>query len=257
MSTLPEHVSVRISYRPVSDTAVVTFDDESVTSFIERRGAGTQRVSLDYDTTVECTTLERDGAISSYLTGALIIGARSRHRIGLSHDSLPSDLRRHLLGLLGSSHLESLRSASDSTIQMGVSAVVPLSSLECHEQMSPCRPLHEVKSVVAALSDLASVLRSLPSTSWATMLGDETCDDLVLLSALVGELSTALDGARGMSTPAVASRIVGLIDQSSALPPSIVRAVRESVLRLCTVDEWSISARDLREATQAMKNLRP
>lgn len=256
MSTLPEHVSMRISYRPVSDTAIVTFDDASVGPFIEGRGAHTQRVPLDDDTTVECTMFERDGAVNRYLTGALIIGARSRHRIGLSHDSLPSDIRRLLLGLIGSAQLENLQSVSDSAIQMGVSAVVPLSSLVCHDREVPHRPLHEVKSVVAALGDLASVLRSLPSTTWGGSLEDEQCDDLVLMSALVGELATALDGAGGLGTPALASRLIGLIDESPILPTSIGQSIRESIMRLCDVDEWSVSARDLREAAQAVKNLR-
>ena len=76
------------------------------------------------------------------------------------------------------------------------------------------------------------------------------------MSALVHELATALDGAEGLGTPALASRLIELIDRSTALPPSVGQAVRVSVMRVCDTDDWSITARDLREAAQALKNPR-
>lgn len=255
--TLPGHVNVSISYRPISDTAVVSFDDLAMASYIERRGAALRQVSIDYDTTVECTDVLVDGESSALLVGAQIIGAGARHRAGLVHDSLPSDIRRHLLGLLVTQHVRADHAGFDPMRQVRVSAVVPVSSLVCPEPTPSVRPLHEVKAVVAALSDLAAVLRSLPVTSWAGTFGDDQLDDLVVMSALVDELSTALDGARGMSTPAIGSRIVDILDLSPVLPSAVRRTMRESVIRVCDVDDWSVSARDIREVAQALKNLRP
>ena len=257
MPTLPDHVSLCISYRPASDVAWMEFEDEAMASFIEHHGGALRQVPIDYDTLVECADVQVGGESRRLVVGVQIIGANSRHRAGLVHDSLPSDVRRHFLGLVSSSHTTSHDSVFDALTQMRVSAVVPVTSLVCSEPRPATRPLHEVKSVVAALGDLAAVLHSLPRTSWADTLSDDHIDDLVVLSALVYELAVSLDLAQGMSTPALGSRIVAILDQSAAVPASVRCAMRESVMRLCDTDDWSISARDLREVAQTLKNLRP
>lgn len=230
---MSSHVRFSLTYRALSDSALVSCRDEGVSDALGTALGDIERARLDHDTTVETATVTSGDAFQKMFLAAQVIGVESRNRLGFVDDVLPPRLHQTLLALVhnGEDDLPFTRRAET---EVPLTELLAFRPREC----AVTRPMHEVKAVQAALDDLIVMAEKfrLLHVDVDASVGDA-------LRALNDEVSDA----HGLAVPQAATHAAAALAGAPAEVKDLAIPVAEAVLDLASTESWQDSARIFRE----------
>ncbi|MEY2610565.1 MAG: hypothetical protein RLZZ128_1214 [Actinomycetota bacterium] len=230
-------VEFSVSYRALSDSAVISCADDAVA---EALGApiDVEQHLIDHDTTVESAEVSGSHGMQRLFLAAQVLGVAARSRHGLFDNVMPARLQHTLMSLVHSPNQQT----DHAFAPRRTTTNVPLSELTAmwsnlHDHR---RPRYEVKAVRAALDDLATAIAPRPATSADAQVRDDVSNSLRALGDDVAE-------GDGLPVPLAAARTAQVLGAvSDSLDPAIAPVV-EAVFDLSSASNWEDTARILRE----------
>ena len=248
MDGMTPAIRFAVSYRSLSDSALVSCADSEVADALGIPVDEVDQQQIDHDTTVESIGVDRGDSLDRYFLAAQVLGVSMRSRHGLVDHVMPPRLHNTLMSLVhdslvqdsGETHVDSL--SARRTI-----AWVPVSELASPWSAPHFvrRPAHEVKAVCASLDDLSIAFSggvSRPSTrdSWPDIAASLRCllDDLA--------------DADGLPVPLAVSRTAQTLATAPESLRDVTVPVGEAVFDLATAESWDSAASILRDARRRL-----
>jgi hypothetical protein len=252
LETMSIFINLTVSYRSLSDTALVICDESQLD---ECFGPGeVVTYQPDFDTRVEYRNIQTDqGATSesAYVVGLQIIGARERRDSGLHEARIPPQLLRLISGTIES--VPKIYHPHETWVQAFEVPVIDL-LFRCPDPLKPVDSLADVKAVSAALDDMGVAHQSL-------MLRTGKSDDepRKLLSrefrTLWSQLADEVDQSQGLRPTTAVVRTLNALTVHTSLPMSIQEATQRSLVHILHGGRWREVADTLREATWALNHI--
>lgn len=236
-------VEFALSYRALSDSALISCADSEVAEVLGVPVDEVDRQQLDHDTTVELLEVERGDALEHYFLAAQVLGVALRSRLGLVDHVLPSRLYTTLMSLVHDSSSES----ADLFSTRRATARVPLDELTRLWSTSTTRrrPGFEVKAMCAALDDLSRALGRGGSRSSAHPTHVEISESL-------RSLTDDLEEANGLPVPLAVARTTRVLSRAPGCLRPVTVPVGEAVIDLASGESWVDSARIVRDARRQL-----
>jgi hypothetical protein len=248
MDRMTPAIRFAVSYRSLSDSALVSCADSEVADALGIPVDEVDQQQMDHDTTVESIGVDRGDSLDRYFLAAQVLGVSMRSRHGLVDHVMPPRLHNTLMSLVH----DSLVQDSGETHEDSFSARRTIAWVPVSELASPWsaphfvrRPAHEVKAVCAALDDLSIAFSggvSRPSTrdSWPDIAASLRCllDDLA--------------DADGLPVPLAVSRTAQTLATAPESLRDVTVPVGEAVFDLATAESWDSAASILRDARRRL-----
>lgn len=254
LETMSIFINVTVSYRSLSDTALVICNESQLE---ECFGPGeVVTYQPDFDTRVEYRNIQTNqGATSesAYVVGLQIIGASERRDSGLHETRVPPQLIRLISGTIES--VPKICSPHETWVE---TFEVPATDLlfRCPDPLKPVDSLADVKAVSAALDDFGVAHQSMMLRSV-----NFSCEPKKLLSSefrtLWSNLAQEVDQAQGLQPTTAVVRTLNALNLHQVLPSSINEATQRSLMHILQGSRWKGIAETLREATSAMNQVEP
>lgn len=251
MNTL---IDVTVSYRPISDTALLICDESQINKVCGP--ADIETTQPDFDSRIELRVIDADAQTyddNRIVVGLQIIGAKSRRDSGLFESQEPGQLFQ-----LMSQTIDSL----DANVQPHETWVqryeLPMTALVIRIPSQKPLPatLADVKAVSAALDDFGVAHQSMMLRSV-----NFSCEPKNLLSSefrtLWSNLAHEVDQAQGLQPTRAVVRTLNALNLYQVLPSSINEATQRSLMHILQGSRWRGIAETLREATSAMNQVEP
>jgi hypothetical protein len=248
MDRMTPAIRFAVSYRSLSDSALVSCADSEVADALGIPVDEVDQQQIDHDTTVESIGVDRGDSLDRYFLAAQVLGVSMRSRHGLVDHVMPPRLHNTLMSLVHDSLVQdSEETHEDSFSARRTIAWVPVSELESPWSAPHFvrRPAHEVKAVCAALDDLSIAFSggvSRPSTrdSWPDIAASLRCllDDLA--------------DADGLPVPLAVSRTAQTLATAPESLRDVTVPVGEAVFDLATAESWDSAASILRDARRRL-----
>lgn len=216
-------------YRPLADSVLISCEKERISTMLGAPVESSEMLDVDADTTAFRAVVSIDGTSHCFFSAAHVLGADSRGRFGLLDDLLPPTVRRRLSELI--------RERDDgATFSRRCDVLVPMNELLAFRPPvhATVRPLHEVKSVHAALTDLFTTFLRGPKPL-APRLGDA-----------LRELSVAVDDAAGLPVPRTVALVLDSLTSEPVEPDDATPRLTDAVVDLATDRDWTAAAQNLR-----------
>jgi len=249
MNTL---IDVTVSYRPVSDTALLICDESQINEVCGQ--AEIETWQPDFDSRIELRVIDADKQThddNRIVVGLQIIGAKSRRDSGMSELLIPEQLFRLISNTID---------AVSDHWQIHETWVnryeVPVADLVMHPPLlEPVAvALADVKAVSAALDDFGVAHQSLMMRS-----AKFSCEPKKLASSefrtLWSNLAQEVDQGQGLGPTTAVVRALSALTQHQVLPSSINEATQRSLMHLLQGNRWNGIAETLREATNAINKV--
>ncbi|MEY3619049.1 MAG: hypothetical protein RL726_1747 [Actinomycetota bacterium] len=248
MDRMNPAIRFAVSYRSLSDSALVSCADSEVADALGIPVDEVDQQQLDHDTTVESIGVDRGDSLDRYFLAAQVMGVSMRSRHGLVDHVMPPRLHNTLMSLVHDSLVhDSAETPEDMFSARRTTAWVPVSEL-----MSPWstphlvrRPAHEVKAVCAALDDLAIAFSSGASRR-------SSLDSWPDLGASLRCLLDDLADADGLPVPLAVSRTAQTLVTAPEPLRDVTVPVGEAVFDLATTESWDSAASILRDARRRL-----
>lgn len=245
-------VSVTISYRALSDTALVLCHESQLDE-----GFGPGEVATmqpDFDTHIEYRNIHIDEnplSPSLCVVGLQMIGARERRDAGFHEAKIPPRLIRLVSETIDSVPKDlGIHETWIQTFEVPVDDLF----LQGTTQTEVVASRAEVKAVSAALDDLGVAHQSMMlrtaklANEPITMLSRE-------VRTLWSQLSDEVDQAQGLGPVTAVVRTLNALAVQKTLPISINQATQRSLVHILQGERWREVAETLREATWAINHI--
>ena len=245
-------MTVTVSYRALSDTALVMCDESQLDDDF---GSGeVVTIQPDFDTHIEYRNIqtdERTPSQSSCVVGLQIIGARERRDSGFHEAQIPPRLIR-----LVSETIESVPKDMGLHETWVQTYEVPVDDLflQVSTRTESVVSLAEVKAVSAALNDLGVAHQSMMLRT-ATLKNEPIRALSRQVRTLWSQLSDEVDQAKGLGPVTAVVRTLNALTVQKTLPSSINQATQRSLVHILHGERWREVADTLREATWAINHI--
>ena len=251
MNTL---IDVTVSYRPISDTALLICDESQINKVCGT--ADIETTQPDFDSRIEIRVIDADEQTRDdyrIVVGLQIIGAKSRRDSGLFESQEPGQLFRLMSQTIDS--VDAYVQPHETWVQRYELPITDL-VIRIPLQKSLSASLADVKAVSAALDDFGVAHQSMMLRSV-----NFSCDPKNLLSSefrtLWSNLAREVDEARGLGPSTAVARTLNALTLHQVLPLSINEATQRSLMHILQGSRWKGIAETLREATSAMDQIEP
>jgi len=251
MNTL---IDVTVSYRPVSDTALLICDESQINKVCGP--AEVETTQPDFDSRIEFRVINTDEQTrvdNRIVVGLQIIGAKSRRDSGLFESQEPGQLFQLISRTIDS--LDECVQPHETWVQQYEVPVTDL-VIRIPSQKSLSTSLADVKAVSAALDDFGVAHQSMMLRSV-----NFSCEPKKLLSSefrtLWSNLAQEVDQAQGLQPTTAVVRTLHALNLHQVLPSSINDATQRSLIHILQGGRWKGIAETLREATSAMNQVEP
>ena len=249
MNTL---IDVTVSYRPVSDTALLICDESQINKLCGP--AEVETFHPDFDSRIELRVIDADEQIrddNRIVVGLQIIGAQARQDSGLFESQAPGPLSQLISQTIES--IDDFVRPHETWVQQYEVQVTDL-VIRIPSQKSLSTSLADVKAVSAALDDFGVAHQSMMLRSV-----NFSCEPKKLLSSefrtLWSNLAQEVDQAQGLQPTTAVVRTLHALNLHQVLPSSINDATQRSLIHILQGGRWKGIAETLREATSAMNQV--
>lgn len=240
-------VEFSVSYRALSDSALITCADSEVAEALGVPVDDVDQQQLDHDTTVESLGVDRGDSFEHYFLAAQVLGVAVRSRLGLVDRVLPTRLHSTLMALVH----DPSSGPTDRFTARRVTTRVPLEELTTLWSTPSVgrRPGFEVKAVCAALDDLSRAFARGPSRAGTRHFPTE-------VSASLRVLAVDLEEADGLPVPMAVARTSRVLSAAPNEIREVTVPVGEAVFDLATSESWIGAAGIMRDARQRLARRR-
>ena len=251
MNTL---IDVTVSYRPVSDTALLICDESQINEVCGQ--AEIETWQPDFDSRFELRVIDADEQLhddNRIVVGLQIIGAQARRDSGLFESQKPEPLFQLISQTIDSE--EAYVQPHETWVQR---YELPINDLfiQIPSRKTILTSLADVKAVSAALDDFGVAHQSMMLRSV-----NFSCEPKKLLSSefrtLWSNLAQEVDQAQGLQPTTAVVRTLNALNLHQVLPSSINEATQRSLMHILQESRWKRIAETLREATSAMNQVEP
>ena len=251
MNTL---IDVTVSYRPVSDTALLICDESQINEVCGQ--AEIETWQPDFDSRFELRVIDADEQThdnNRIVVGLQIIGAQARRDSGLFETQKPEPLFQLISQTINS--VEAYVQPHETWVQR---YELPINDLfiQIPSRKTILTSLADVKAVSAALDDFGVAHQSMMLRSV-----NFSCEPKKLLSSefrtLWSNLAQEVDQAQGLQPTTAVVRTLNALNLHQVLPSSINEATQRSLMHILQESRWKRIAETLREATSAMNQVEP
>lgn len=251
MNTL---IDVTVSYRPISDTALLICDESQINEVCGQ--AEIETWQPDFDSRFELRVIDADEQLhddNRIVVGLQIIGAQARRDSGLFELQKPEPLFQLISQTIDS--VEAYVQPHETWVQR---YELPINDLviQIPSRKTILTSLADVKAVSAALDDFGVAHQSLMLRSV-----NFSCEPKKLLSnefrTLWSNLAQEVDQAQGLQPTTAVVRTLNALNLHQVLPSSINEATQRSLMHILQESRWKRIAETLREATSAMNQVEP
>jgi hypothetical protein len=252
---MKDFVDVKVSYRKLSDTALIVCDEAQLEDICVAHAIGeleeeVETYQLDFDTHVEIRPLITQCSTQHVVVAIQIVGADSRQATDCGEIAIPHPFRGILGKAIANAHQESDERDSvvatyEELFQMPFDNVVLDQPLVAPQLVH----LSNVKAVSAAVDEFGAAHHRLMKRS--TMLSERQPvphDVRLLWSGLAQEI----DHAQGLGPVSSIVRAIKSLECQVALPADICLATHRTLENLLQTRRWQVAAASLREATKAL-----
>lgn len=249
MNTL---IDITVSYRPVSDTALLICDESQINKVCGK--AEVETTQPDFDSRIEFRAINTDEQTredNRIVVGLQIIGAKSRRDSGFFDSQEPGQLFQLISQTIDTVDDDAL--PHKTWVQRHE---IPMSDLVIQIPLhkSVTASLAEVKAVSAALDDFGVAHQSMMLRSV-----NFSCEPKKLLSSefrmLWSNLAQEVDQAQGLGPTTAVVRTLNALTLHQVLPLSINEATQRSLKHILQGNRWKGIAETLREATSAINQV--
>lgn len=247
-------IDVTVSYRPISDTALLICDESQINKVCGPADVETSQP--DFDSRIELRVIdaaEQTRDDNRIVVGLQIIGAKSRRDSGLFESQEPAQLFQLISQTINS--VDAYVQSHETWVQRYEVPVTDL-VIRIPSQKSLSASLADVKAVSAALDDFGVAHQSMMLRSV-----NFSCEPRKLLSSefrtLWSNLAQEVDQARGLQPTTAVVRTLNALNLHQVLPSSINEATQRSLMHILQGSRWKGIAETLREATSAMNQVEP
>jgi len=251
MNTL---IDVSVSYRPISDTALLICDESQINKVCGP--ADIETTQPDFDSRIELRVIdaaEQTRDDNRIVVGLQIIGAKSRRDAGFFESQEPGQLFQLMSQTIDS--VEAHVQPHETWVQRYELPITDL-VIRIPAQKSLSASLADVKAVSAALDDFGVAHQSMMLRSV-----NFSCEPKKLLSSefrtLWSNLAQEVDQGQGLGPTTAVVRTLNALTQRQVLPSSINEATQRSLMHLLQGNRWNGIAETLREATSAINKVEP
>ena len=247
-------IDVTVSYRPISDTALLICDESQINKACGP--ADIETTQPDFDSRIELRVIdavEQTRDDNRIVVGLQIIGAKSRRDSGLFESQEPGQLFQLMSQTIDS--VEAHVQPHETWVQRYELPITDL-VIRIPSQKSLPASLADVKAVSAALDDFGVAHQSMMLRSV-----NFSCEPMKLLSSefrtLWSNLAQEVDQAQGLQPTTAVVRTLNALNLHQVLPSSINEATQRSLMHILQGSRWKGIAETLREATSAMNQVEP
>lgn len=251
MNTL---IDVTVSYRPVSDTALLICDESQINKL--RGPAEVETFHPDFDSRIELRVIDADEQIlddNRIVVGLQIIGAQARRDSGLFESQAPGPLFQLISQTIDSvDDFVRPHETWEQQYKLPVNDLI----IQIPPRKTLLTSLADVKAVSAALDEFGVAHQSMMLRSVSF-----PCEPKRLLSnefrTLWSNLALEVDQGQGLGPTTAVVRTLNALTQHQVLPSSVNEATQRSLMHLLQGNRWKGIAETLREATSAMRQVEP
>lgn len=247
-------IDVTVSYRPISDTALLICDESQINKVCGQ--AEIETWQPDFDSRFELRVIDADEQLhddNRIVVGLQIIGAQARRDSGLFESQKPEPLFQLISQTIDS--VKAYVQPHETWVQQYELPINDL-AIQIPSRKTILTSLADVKAVSAALDDFGVAHQSMMLRSV-----NFSCEPRNLLSSefrtLWSNLAQEVDQAQGLQPTTAVVRTLNALNLHQVLPSSINEATQRSLMHILQESRWKRIAETLREATSAMNQVEP
>jgi hypothetical protein len=258
INAMKDFVDVKVSYRKLSDTALIVCDEAQLEDICATQAIGeleeeVETYQLDFDTHVEIRPLITQCRTQHVVVAIQIVGADSRQATDYGEIAIPHRFRGILEKVIANAHQE-----YDDCVSVTATHEeffhVPFLDVVLDEPLVAPQLVHlsHVKAVSAAVDDFGAAHHRLMLRSIVLPERRPTHDDVRLLWS---GLAQEIDHAQGLGPVSSISRAIKSLRCQATIPADIRLATYRTLEDLLQTRHWQVAAATLREATKALDDV--
>ena len=255
---MKDFVDVKVSYRKLSDTALIVCDEAQLEDICAANAIGefeeeVETYQLDFDTHVEIRPLTTQCSTQHVVVALQIVGADSRQATDCGEIAIPRSFRGILEKVIANAHQEhDERDSIAATYEECFK--VPFHDVVLDEPLVAPRLVHlsHVKAVSAAVDEFGAAHHRLMVRSSSMFELPPARDDVRLLWS---GLAQEIDHAQGLGPVSSIVRAIKSLRCQATIPTGIRVATYRTLEDLLQTQRWQATAATLREATKALDDI--
>jgi uncharacterized protein (UPF0147 family) len=255
---MKDFVDVKVSYRKLSDTALIVCDEAQLEDICATQAIGeleeeVETYQLDFDTHVEIRPLMTQCLTQHVVVAIQIVGADSRQATNCGEIAIPRSFRGILEKVIANADQE--HDEGDSiTATYEESFQVPFLDVVLDKPLVAPHLVHlsHVKAVSAAVDEFGAAHHRLMVRSSSMFERRPAHDDVRLLWS---GLAQEIDHAQGLGPVSSIVRVIKSLRCQATIPANIRLATYRTLEDLLQTQQWQVAAATLREATKALDDI--
>ena len=255
---MKDFVDVKVSYRKLSDTALIVCDEAQLEDICATQAIGeleeeVETYQLDFDTHVEIRPLITQCRTQHVVVAIQIVGADSRQATDYGEIAIPHRFRGILEKVIANARQERDDYVSVTATHHDFFRVPFLDVVLDKPLVAPqLVHLSHVKAVSAAVDDFGAAHHRLMLRSIVLPERRPTHDDVRLLWS---GLAQEIDHAQGLGPVSSISRAIKSLRCQATIPADIRLSTFRTLEDLLQSQHWQVAAATLREATKALDDV--